>query len=1086
MRLEKISQAQYALLIVTVMLVVVFINTRDTDVQAHNRAIGLVLQLQQADGELDRLVQAAAGLQLVEYDPFVLAERRSRRLLAQIDSLAQAHGDGFLTSGIDAYRKVFEEKMRLAERLKSRAALLRNGLHYLPLAVAELQKDTPSLGGRLARLLNDYFRYKLFPGRLEVRSIKSRLDVIELFSEPDGETRERLENIIAHMRANLVLIENIQQLESEYVDLPGRQRLDDIYQLEVDDFADRTRRSEMLSLLLMCLSILLLASLGFVLRRLATARRQAERAWHQLHDAVESLSEAFALYAKDGSLVLHNRRFLEFYPWLRDAAGAEITLAKVQSLNKQSGRVTETGGDAGARGDWYGARSYVEQLKDGRWFLASDSMTSAGETACVRVDITESKRSEEELRKLYRALEQSPASVVITDTQGNIEYVNPKFEEITGYRSEEVLGQNPRILKSGDKTAEDYKEMWDTIISGRVWRGQFHNKRKDGAIFWESASISPVRGTDGEITHFIAVKEDITAQKRAEDQLRLNATVFETTTEGIVVTDAETRIKTVNPAFTRITGYTSAEAVGRKTDMLSSGRHDKAFYEAMWHSLQAKGYWSGEIWNRRKDGSVFPEWLSVAAISETGGVVTEYVAVFSDITRRKMDEEQIRRQANFDALTGLPNRALLVDRLERAINSATRENWSVALLFIDLDRFKVVNDTLGHVIGDELLQKVAERLRDCVRQTDTVARFGGDEFVVVLEDIKQADDAAEISKKIIHSLDREFELAGRSVYIGASIGISLYPEDAEDADTMLRNADMAMYRAKDSGRNSYQFFTLSMNAQVHQRMELERDLRLAMERGELSLRYQPIMRISDDSMPAVEALLCWQHPQRGIVSTPSFIPLAEDTGLIGPIGRWVLQEACRQAARWREGGLDVRMHVNLSSRQLSQGLSVEEIEATLRQTKLPAANLELEITEGLMLEGEESTLEWLRQVRELGVGLAVDDFGTGYSSLSYLKRFPMDTLKIDRAFIKGIPEDQDDASLVRAIMAMAESLGLEVVAEGVETPEQLSFLSNLGCGQVQGYLYSRPVWPVDLTQWLGSRQKSGDQDKKACLTEPHS
>jgi diguanylate cyclase (GGDEF)-like protein/PAS domain S-box-containing protein len=630
---------------------------------------------------------------------------------------------------------------------------------------------------------------------------------------------------------------------------------------------------------------------------------------------------------------------------------------------------------------------------------------------------------------------------------------------VTGYSAAEVLGENPRLLKSGDKDSAEYRELWETILAGQVWRGQFHNRRKDGTIFWESASISPVRDAEGALTHFIAVKEDITVRKRVEDQLRLNATVFDTIGEGILVTDALTRIKTVNPAFTRITGYEPEEVVGRSPSILASGRHDAAFYRELWGALRRTGYWSGEIWNRRKDGRVYPEWLSLAAIRDPQGEIQEYVGVFSDITRRKQDEEQIRRQANYDALTGLPNRTLLVDRLARALAAAHREELKVALLFVDLDRFKGVNDSLGHAVGDELLQQVAGRLRDCLRETDTVARFGGDEFVVMLEGVRHANDAAQVAKKLIADLERPFALVGREVFIGASVGITLYPDDSQDADNMLRNADMAMYRAKDAGRNTYQFFTLTMNEEVQARIELERDLRQALERGQLCLHWQPIVSAVEGRMVAAEALLRWEHPARGQVPPGLFVPLAEDTGLIGPIGRWVMGEAMRQCAQWQREGLRIRANVNLSSRQLALGLEVAELQSLLAESGAEPAWLALEITETLMLDGSLSTLRWLEQVRALGIGLSVDDFGTGYSSLSYLKRYPMDSLKIDRAFVNGLPGDREDASLVQAILALARSLGLKVVAEGVETEAQWHFLRAKGCTLMQGWLFSKAVEP---------------------------
>jgi diguanylate cyclase (GGDEF)-like protein/PAS domain S-box-containing protein len=609
--------------------------------------------------------------------------------------------------------------------------------------------------------------------------------------------------------------------------------------------------------------------------------------------------------------------------------------------------------------------------------------------------------------------------------------------------------------------------MWHALLQGREWRGAFHNKRKDGSVYWESASISPLRDDSGKITHFIAVKEDITAQKRAEDQLRMNATVFDTTSEGIIVTDADNLIKAVNPAFSRITGYESEEVIGRSPKILSSGRHTDAFYEQLWSSVLQNGYWSGEIWNRRKDGSVFPEWLSIAAIKSDDGLVKEYVAVFSDITKHKQDEEKIRYQANFDALTGLPNRSLLTDRLSQAILSANREEWKLGLLFVDLDQFKVVNDTFGHVVGDELLQQVASRIRDCVREADTVARFGGDEFVILLQDIEDPDVAVTISSKVIEAVTKSFKLYGREIFIGASIGITIYPEDAATADALLRNADMAMYQAKAHGRNTYQFFTASMQRQTIERQQLEQDLRLSIERDELEVYYQPVVHSETGRVSSLEALLRWNHPKKGLINPDVFIPIAEDSGLIGGIGRWVMRQACNQLSQWRQFGHDeLKIAVNLSSRQRKLGFDAKFMQGILQESGLPAEAVTLEITESLLMRDTEETVGWLGEIKQLGVSLSVDDFGTGYSSLSYLKRFPVDALKIDRSFVSDLPADPESVSLVNTIIAMAKSLKLGLVAEGVENQQQVDFLLAAGCDLLQGFHFGRPMTAEALSRWL--------------------
>jgi len=673
-------------------------------------------------------------------------------------------------------------------------------------------------------------------------------------------------------------------------------------------------------------------------------------------------------------------------------------------------------------------------------------------------DITDRKRAEDSLRKLSRAVEQSPATVVITDTTGAIEYVNPKFVETTGYTAAEAIGKNPRLLKSGEMPASAYQDLWDTITAGREWHGEFHNERKNGELYWESASISPIRNRSGQITHFVAVKEDISERKRAEEQLRIAATVFDTAAEAIMVTDAENKIKAVNAAFCRITGYSEAQALGQDPKILQSGRHDAAFYRALWHRLLSTGHWEGEIWNRRHNGEIYPQWLSIAALRDEQGRLLECVAVFSDITQRKRHEERIHHQANYDTLTELPNRSLFLDRLKHAIAGARREPQMFGLLFIDLDHFKAVNDTLGHHVGDRLLQQTAARLQGCVRATDTVARLGGDEFTVILQPIRQAEDAIRVATQVLDRLTQPFKLDDQTVFVSASIGITIYPTDARTADALLRNADMAMYRAKEEGRNTYHVFTTAMNAQALARLTLANDLRLALERGELYLCYQPIIDLHTRQVSGAEALVRWRHPQRGLVAPQTFIPLAEDKGLIGPLGEWVLWTACEQARNWQSffpNGFSLSL--NVSRRQLKRGFSPAAIEQALTATGLTPAQLTIEITERLILEDSTESTQWLQAIKAMGVQVAIDDFGTGYSSLSYLKRLPVDIVKIDHTFVHRVTDNFGDAALVEAIIAMAHSLNLVVVAEGVETPVQLAFLQKRQCAYAQGAYFCEPL-----------------------------
>ena len=1072
---SKWQKQRYLLLAAVVVVAGLILVSHSAHVEKYTHHSRLLLQLKELDARLDRDVLQVSSFLLSHYDS--LADTAN-----DIRSLSGNMRDpefGFYTQtvvgvdkALDNYLDVIDKKLVILERIKFQSALLRNGLQYLPTVAKELHQYDGKLEDEVVDLLTRLYRYNLFQGGEEGQIIQNEID--RLKANTDGHPHKRLlDNMLFHMRANIKGLILQAELKHRFLAMPANQRYQELTAAYSAFHSTKVRNTELLSYGLIVLTVVLLALLGWLLSYLDSARESAQSSWDRLRDAVESINEAFALFDADGKLVLSNKKWTEFYPWLQ-GFGPGSALLKMREASSTHVRIEEGEqmlGDVSEQADM--DDNFIEELDDGRWYLASDASTSEGGMACVRVDITESKQKEQDLRKLGRALEQSPASVVITDTEGVIEYVNPKFEEMSGYSAEEAIGENPRILKSGDKKPEEYKDLWDTITAGQEWRGVFHNKRKDGSIYWEAASISGLRGEHGDITHYIAVKEDITARKRAEDQLRMNATVFETASEGILVTDANNRVLTVNPAFTRITGYEPEDIVGQDPKILSSGRHEPEFYRLMWEQIKHKGFWSGEIWNRRKDGSVYPEWISIVEIrDEKRDEVHEYVAVFSDISQRKRDEEQIRRQANYDALTGLPNRSLFFDRLNQAVISARREKWLLGLLFVDLDRFKAVNDTFGHVMGDEILQEVGERLKECVRDSDTVARLGGDEFVVLAQDLAEVNDAALVADKIIEQMAEPFTIGGRKVSLGASIGITMYPEDTSSAEEMMRNADMAMYRAKEGGRNRYQFFTVGMQEQVKERVELEQDLRQAIERDEFELYYQPIVDAQSGVLTSVEALLRWKHPKKGMVSPDIFIPLAEDGGMIVTIGSCVIEEACRQLREWRDDGLDFTVSVNVSYRQLSKEFSPWVVSSILKEHKVSGEWLTMEITEGLLMDDSPEVMEWLNGFKNLGVSLSIDDFGTGYSSLSYIKRFPVDVLKIDRSFVRGLPDDEGDASLVDAILAMAQSMGLQVVAEGVETEEQSQFLRNLGCDRLQGFYYGKPMPAQELKAWIAKQSKA--------------
>jgi len=683
-----------------------------------------------------------------------------------------------------------------------------------------------------------------------------------------------------------------------------------------------------------------------------------------------------------------------------------------------------------------------------------------------RVDVA-LRRSEDRFRAVF---ENAGVGVVLCDAEGRFVEANPAFCSMIGYSEAEL-----KLLTSKDVThpedVDRHEGLRDEMRAGG--RDFYHlTKRylaKDGRILWGSLTVTAVREAgidDADMRFTVTVVEDITEKKRLEDHMRLAATVFESSGDGLFVTDAHSRIVHVNPAFTEITGFEAGDVMGKTPKVLSSGRHDREFYERMWEALHATGKWQGEIWDRRKSGEMFAGWQNIAAVRNSMGEITNYVAVISDITSRKQVEERLSYQANHDPLTRLPNRSLFQERLSRAVARAHRNQSLVALLFIDLDKFKQVNDTLGHLAGDMLLQQVAERLTGATRQGDTVARLSGDEFTVILEDVQDPRDAAVVAHKILHMLADSFDLGGQDAHISSSIGVALYPADAGDPQTLVKLADAAMYRAKHLGRNTCQFHSEAVNAQAFERLALENALRLALERQEFVVHYQPIFEFKTGRMVAVEALLRWRHPEVGMVVPAQFMALAEETGLIVPIGGWVLETACAQARAWRDAGFrDLQVHVNLSGRQLRQPDLVESIAQALETAGLPPNALVLEVPEASVVDKGHDPAAIFARVTALGLGLAIDEFGSGYSSFAFLRRLPAQVLKMAQGFVRNVANSSDDTEIATAIVAVARGLHMSVVAPGVETAEQLAFLNSFGCDRVQGFLLARPM-PADEVKAL--------------------
>lgn len=661
--------------------------------------------------------------------------------------------------------------------------------------------------------------------------------------------------------------------------------------------------------------------------------------------------------------------------------------------------------------------------------------------------------------RFRRLMENAPTLAVQGyDRHRRVIFWNPASETLYGYSREEALGETFEDLivppSQRARVAREHEEAAsETLPSAR----EMTLVRKNGEpiTVYSSRMVQPnIRGEP----ELFRVDVDLTQLKRTKERLRLLATAFESTRDGVVITDLKPQILAVNRAYSDMTGYGESEVLGQNPRILQSGRHDCAFYQALWASVLKTGYWQGELWNRRKNGEIYPQWLTISVVHDGRGEATHYVGVLTDISQIKSAEERLDRLAHHDPLTDLPNRLLARLRLTHALEQAQRHGYRVGVLFIDLDRFKTVNDSLGHSAGDALLRAIARRLREGLGEGNTLARLGGDEFLVVVEDLQRPEEVVAVAQTILNFLKHSFALPdGSEVYINASIGLSLYPDDGCSATELIQHADAAVFQAKSQGRNTYRFYTEALTRTAHERLELENKLRRALERNELVVHYQPLVSVGDGQIVGCEALVRWQPPGEALVPPARFIPLAEETGLIVPLENWVLRTACAQAKAWLDAGLPLLLAVNLSARQFQRQDIPEHVRTVLADTGLPAEYLELEITESTLMEQGRQAVETLMALKNLGVRLAIDDFGTGYSSLAYLKRFPIDKLKIDQSFVRDIPRDLGDMEIAATIIAMARNLRLAVLAEGVETLEQLDFLREQGCDAYQGFLSGRPV-----------------------------
>ena len=790
-------------------------------------------------------------------------------------------------------------------------------------------------------------------------------------------------------------------------------------------------------------------------------------------EAMQQTPLVIGLYrASDGSAVMRNpsgvesfgivdstQRQDDFSAMFVDPVQAEMALEKVFHQRKYQVEV-ELLTLSGAH--WYDL--------DVRPML--DPVTGEAMLQVNAQDISQRKQAEAALREsesLFRAFfSNNLDAALLTTLDGTILTTNPEAQRMLGYSDAEFH----RIRVEHIVDANDQRLALAYIQCSQMgwFRGELTFIDKDGRKFPCEVSSSVFNGKD-DIPLRSILARDITERKEAEQQLRIAATAFESQ-EGMVVTDAQKIILRVNQSFSRITGYAAEEVIGRHIRLLQSGQHDASFYVTMWQNLYESGSWQGEVWNRRKNGETYPQWLTITAVKNAAGEVTQYVASLIDITQRKAAEDEVKQLAFYDPLTQLPNRRLLLNRLEQSLVVSRRTHRLGALLFIDLDNFKMLNDTLGHDKGDCLLKEVAHRLNSCVRESDTVARLGGDEFVIMLEDLSKTVheavmQAESIGRKILLSLNQPYALGEQQPYHStASIGITLLGERQDSVDDLMKRADLAMYESKAAGRNTLCFFDPQMQANIKARAMLEADLRRGLPEREFCLYYQPQVD-STGRVTSAEALVRWNHPEHGVLSPAVFIPLAEETGLIAPLGHWVLEAACKQLAIWKNqpDKAHLSISVNVSAVQLRQPDFVEQVLETIAQTQANPERLKLELTESLLLENVEDIIAKMTALKAHGIGFSLDDFGTGYSSLAYLKRLPLDQLKIDQTFVRDLLTDPNDATIARTIIALAESMGLSVIAEGVETQAQRDCLASEGCHAYQGYFFGKPL-PLEAFEAL--------------------
>lgn len=676
-----------------------------------------------------------------------------------------------------------------------------------------------------------------------------------------------------------------------------------------------------------------------------------------------------------------------------------------------------------------------------------------------------------ELKAFRYAIENSDNSIVITDADRNIQYTNDSFEVHTGYTRDEVLGKNPNILKSDLLDDQFYKELNETLDRGEKWQGEFINRRKDGLLLYEKASIVPII-VDDELVQYLAIKLDITEYIKTQQKLQQSAVVYEMIGDGIIITDAQQNILSANPAFIQMFGYREDELIGEQPLIVRSSKQDKLFYKKMWSALELKNKWSGKIHNLTKSGKILPVWLTITVVRNRENQIENFIAIYTNLEEIIEMEEKADFLAYHDELTQLPNRSQVDRELNDILELAKTDSSMIAILFIDLDRFKVINDTLGHDIGDGMLIELSKRLKNIMGENDTVARFGGDEFIVIMNALNDKKSVNIMANRILSTIRKPIDVKNYHLTTTGSIGIALYPEDGLEKSMLIKHADSAMYHAKEMGKDNYRFYTVQLSSDVQTRLDLEQELLYALEKDELSLCYQPQYDLMSKKICGAEALLRWNSPILGKVSPEKFIPIAEETGIIISIGYYILEEASKAYLHWVEEGVAPDwIAINLSTVQFRQENMLEKFKYIVDKVGISPQNIEFEITERCMMEYTEENLNIIDEFQNMGCQISIDDFGTGYSSMSYLKSLALDKIKIDKSFIDDLPTSSNDVEVSMAILTLSHSLGYKVIAEGIENIEQEDFLVDRGCDYGQGYYFSKPLSSDEFIKFSKNRQK---------------